>query len=212
MRRSTPYRIALFTLVFGLRSAFAADPEVEARERYERALKLYEERAFDAALVELKLAAELRPSYKLLYNIAQVRLAMNDFAAAYESYQQYLEQGGDKIPAARREAVQQEMKRLEQRVARLAVETDEPGAEVFIDEVLIGTTPLKNALLVNSGIRQLVVRHPDHVPQSRRLSVGGGTQQTVRFTFSTPAVKPSSSVASPPLGAAGTPGASAAAS
>ena len=206
-RRSTPYRIAILTLVFGLRSAVAADPEVEARERYERALKLYEERAFDAALVELKLAAELRPSYKLLYNIAQVRLAMNDFAAAYESYQQYLEQGGDKIPAARREAVQQEMRRLEQRVARLTVETDEPGAEVFVDEVLIGTTPLKNTLLVNSGIRQLVVRHPDYVPQSRRLSLGGGTQQTVRFTLGTPAPRPSSSAALAPPSPDGTPGA-----
>jgi hypothetical protein len=208
-RRSIPYRIAILTFAFGLRSAIAADPEVEARERYERALKLYEERAFDAALVELKLAAELRPSYKLLYNIAQVRLAMNDFAAAYESYQQYLEQGGSKIPAARREAVREEMKLLEQRVARLAVETDEPGAEVFVDEVLVGNTPLRNALLVNSGIRQVVVRHPDYVPQSRRLSLGGGTEQTVRFTFASPAPKSGSAVAPPPPSAARTHGSSA---
>ncbi len=81
-RRSTSCWIAISRSRAACARPQAADPEVEARERYERALKLYEERAFDAALVELKLAAELRPSYKLLYNIAQVRLAMNDFAAA----------------------------------------------------------------------------------------------------------------------------------
>jgi hypothetical protein len=205
-RRSTSCWIAILTFVCGVHSAAAADPEVEARERYERALKLYEERAFDAALVELKLAAELRPSYKLLYNIAQVRLAMNDFAAAYESYQQYLEQGGDKIPAARREAVQQEMRRLEQRIARVTIETDEPGAEVFVDDLLVGTTPLKSPLLVKSGTRQLVVRHPDYVPQSRQLSLGGGTQHTVRFTFASPASRsPSPSGSAPPPSATNPP-------
>jgi hypothetical protein len=162
---------------------YAADPEVEARERFDLAVKLYDEGNYDAALVEFQRAAALRPSYKLFYNMGQVRVALDDPAAALEAYRQYLEQGGDKIPAARRAQVQTEMKRLEQRVARVTVETDVPGAEVSIDDVPMGKTPLAGPLLVNAGSRRVQVRHPGHASQSRVVSLAGAVQERVRFTL-----------------------------
>src|SRR4051812_184720 len=124
-----------FWLVLGCAGrARAADAEREARERYDNAVKLYEEGAYDAALVELNRAAELRPSYKLYYNIGQVRYAMHDYAAASDAYRRYLEQGGDKIPSSRREQVQKELNDLAQRVAKLTIDVDVPGAEILIDE------------------------------------------------------------------------------
>ncbi len=159
----------------------AADSEAEARERFDRAVKLYEEGNYDAALVEFQRAAALRPSYKLFYNMGQVRVALNDPAAALGAYRQYLEQGGDKIPAARRTQVQEEMKRLEQRVARLTVETDVAGAEVSIDDVSVGSTPLDAPVLVNSGSRRVQVRHPDYLPQRRVLSLAGGVEERAVF-------------------------------
>jgi hypothetical protein len=163
----------------------AADPEVEARERFDRAVKLYEEGNYDAALVEFQRAAALRPSYKLFYNMGQVRVALQDYAAALEAYRLYLEQGGDKVPAARREQVQQEMKRLEPRVARLSVETDVPGAEVLVDDRAMGKTPLAAPLIVNAGSRRIQVRHPSHAPQSRVVSLAGAVQDRVLFRFAT---------------------------
>lgn len=156
-----------------------ADADDQARDRYERALSLYEDGVYDAALVELRRAYELRPSYKLLYNIGQVRLALKDYAGALETYRQYLRDGGGQIPAARVEAVQKEIARLEQRVARLEVQVDVPGAEVAIDDVLVGTTPLAEPVLVNSGVRRVTVRHPDHPPQTARVSIAGGEAQVV---------------------------------
>lgn len=162
----------------------ADDADREARERYDSAVKLYEEGAYDAALVELNRAAELRPSYKLYYNIGQVRYAMHDYAAALDAYRQYLDKGGDKIQAGRREQVQKELNALAQRVAKLSIETDVPGAEVFIDDVSVGVTPLSAPLVVNSGIRRVSARHPDYLPQSRRLSVVGGATEKIKFALS----------------------------
>jgi hypothetical protein len=171
-------------LISGAASA-AADAETEAREHYDRAVQLYNDGAYDAALVELNRAWELKPSYKLLYNIGQVRVAMNDYAGALQSYRQYLEKGGDKVPSARREAVQRELRTLEQRVATVSVETDVPGAEVAVDDVVVGTTPLSTPLVVNAGIRRVLVRHPDYLPQSRRVSLVGGAQEKLSFTLVT---------------------------
>jgi hypothetical protein len=161
----------------------ADDADREARERYENAVKLYEEGAYDAALVELNRASELRPSYKIYYNIGQVRFAMHDYAAAIDAYRHYLDEGGDKIPASRRDQVQKELSSLNQRVAKLVIETDVSGAEVFIDDVSVGFTPLRAPVVVNSGIRRISARHPDYLPQSRKLSIAGGGQDTIKFAL-----------------------------
>jgi len=173
-----------FWLVLGLAGrAHAADPEREARDRYDNAVKLYEEGAYDAALVELNRAAELRPSYKLYYNIGQVRYAMHDYAAAMDAYRRYLEQGGDKIPSSRRDQVQKELSELAQRVAKLTIDVDVAGAQISVDDVPVGTSPLPAPLVVNSGIRLVTVRHPDYLPQTRRITLAGNVQDKVSFAL-----------------------------
>lgn len=175
--------LALWLVLGSAGRAHAADPEREARERYDNAVKLYEEGAYDAALVELNRAAELRPSYKLYYNIGQVRYAMHDYAAAIDAYRRYLDQGGDKIPSSRREQVQKELNELAQRVAKLTIDVDVPGAEILIDDAPVGTSPLAAPLIVNSGIRLVTVRHPDYLPQTRRITLAGNVQDKVSFTL-----------------------------
>jgi hypothetical protein len=186
------------TLAIGLilgcaANAWAADPEREAQERYANAVKLYEEGAYDAALVELNRAAELKPSYKLYFNIAQVRFAMHDYAAAMDAYRQYLEKGADRVPAARREQVQKELNKLAQRVAKLSVEVDVPGAEVLVDDVVVGTSPLAGPIVVNSGIRRVSVRHPEYVPQSRKVTLAGNVQDRISFSLLSPGATPGES-------------------
>jgi hypothetical protein len=175
--------IAVLVCLNGGVARAADDADREARERYESAVKLYEEGAYDAALVELNRASELRPSFKIYYNIGQVRFAMHDYAAAIDAYRHYLDQGGDKIPPTRREQVEKELTALNQRVAKLTIETDVSGAEVFIDDVSAGFTPLHAPVIVNSGIRRISARHPDYLPQSRKLSIAGGVQDTIKFAL-----------------------------
>jgi hypothetical protein len=163
-----------------------ADAETEARERFERAIKLYEDQDYGAALAELERAAKLKPSYKLFYNMGQVRVAMRDYAAAIVAYQQYLDQGGSRLPAERREFVSKEIQRLEQRVARLLVVTDVPTAEVLVDDSVVGFTPLVEPVLINAGTRRVTVRHPDYPPKSRTLSLPGRVRETISFSLAQP--------------------------
>jgi hypothetical protein len=163
-----------------------ADGETEARERFERAIKLYEDQDYGAALAELERAAKLKPSYKLFYNMGQVRVAMRDYAAAIVAFQQYLDQGGSRLPAERRELVNKEIQRLEQRVARLLVVTDVPTAEVLVDDTVVGFTPLVEPVLINAGTRRVTVRHPDYPPKSRTVSLPGRVRETISFALAQP--------------------------
>jgi hypothetical protein len=176
-----------------------ADAASEARTRYERAVKLYEDGVYDAALAEFTRAYELNPSYKVLYNVGQVRVALQDYAGAVETFQAYLREGGGNIPVARSDQVRNELTRLEQRVARVTVETDVPGAEVLVDDAVVGTAPLHNAVLVNSGTRRIVVRHPEHAAQTQRVTLAGGEQRTLTLMLMPRAVAaPLPAVVEPP--------------
>lgn len=168
--------------------AWAAEPSAgsddEALKHYERAIALHADEAYDAALVELRRAYELRPSYKLIFNMAQVQLAMKDYASALASYRRYLEEGGAEVPEKRRDEIEAQIAVLEQRVATLTLTTDVPGVEVFIDDSQVGTTPNLAPLLVNAGTRKFTLRHPDYDVQTERVSVLGGTQKQLAFSLS----------------------------
>src|SRR5687768_4278200 len=69
----------------------AADPyKVEARQRYDRGIRLYAEGEFALAVIEFERAYTLVPDYRVLYNIGQVRIQLAQYARARKSLDQYL--------------------------------------------------------------------------------------------------------------------------
>jgi hypothetical protein len=169
------------------------------RTRYDRALKFYDDGVYDAALVELTRAYELNPSYRLIYNIAQTKVALRDYAGALESFQRYLREAGGQIASDRVSAVSAQLNDLEQRVGRLTIDTDVADAEVLVDDNLLATTPLSGPLLVNAGLRRVTVRHPAYSARTQRVSIAGGEQVRVAMQLlpsppsTTPATGPSAS-------------------
>jgi hypothetical protein len=59
--------------------------------------------------------------------------------------------------------------------------------------------------VINSGIRRVSVRHPDYLPQSRRLSIAGGAQDTIKFALTDRASAATAPGAASPSAAVGTP-------
>jgi len=164
--------------------AFAADapkPEDvnEARSRYKKGLDLYEDGAFDAALIEFQRAYDTAPSYKILYNIGLVHLQLNDYAGALRSFRKYLDDGGKKIDAKRRSEVEREIKKLEGRVASLTIKANVDGAEVLVDDLEVGETPLDGAVSVNAGKRKVTITKSGYAPAARVVVVAGGDEKTV---------------------------------
>lgn len=186
--------IALATLLLSA-PALAQEPSAEdiakARPLYKRGLELYSDGAFDAALVELQKAHALAPSYRILYNIALVNGQLNDFAAALQAYRGFLEEGGKKVDAKRRAEVEREIKRLEGRVAEVTLRVNVDGAEVLVDDAVVGTSPLPGPLLVNSGKRKLTATKSGYTPTTRVLIVGGGDATELELELRDPQARAS---------------------
>ena len=148
--------------------------EVEARTRYEKGQALYKDGAFEAALVELQRAYELAPSYKILYNIAQVHRQLNDFAGSLRAFEKYLVEGDKAIAPKRRQEVEKEVVELKERVGNLMVVTSRAGAEILVDDVVQGKAPLPGPFVVNPGTRKVTLSLFGKAPVTKAVTVASG--------------------------------------
>ncbi len=166
-----------------------ASAMAEAKMRYDRGLKLYDEGNFDAARVEMQRAYELAPSYRILYNLGLVHRQLNDYAAALKAFQAYLAEGGKKVDAKRRVEVEKHIVDLKGHVATVTIVVDKPGAEVSIDDAPVGTSPLPEPLLVNAGKRRFTAHLPGRPPGSKVVTFAGGDAVTVKLEVTEPVVE-----------------------
>lgn len=154
----------------------------EAGERYDRGVELFKEGDFRAALIEFQRAYELAPNWAVLYNIGQVYYQLKDYANALVTLEQYLEEGGGRIKAKRRKSVQADIAKLRPRVALLDVVVDVDGAEVLIDDVVVGVAPLDGPQTVSAGRRKVTVIQEGREPVTKYVDVAGSEDATVRIS------------------------------
>lgn len=174
------------------------DPALrEAGERFDRGVTFYDEGDFGAALAEFRRAYELTGHWGVLYNLGQVSAALNRNVDAVRCFEDYLESGGGEIDAARRAEVEQRLRELRSRLATLTVTVDVDGAEVLLDDEIVGTTPLPEPIYVAAGPHVVVARHPEHGSERRSLTLASETAETVAFDLARPVVEPP--VAPPPV-------------
>ena len=153
----------------------------EAQRRFFRGIELYREANLAAALVEFKRAYELSANYKILFNLGQVSYQRRDYAGALRYFRQYLGDGDDAIPLDRQAEVASDITELEHRVGRFEIDAADEGTEVFVDDVLVGTTPMHTLIPVNVGRRKIdvIARGGEH--RTRMVDVAGGEIARVSF-------------------------------
>ncbi|HEV7557333.1 MAG TPA: PEGA domain-containing protein [Kofleriaceae bacterium] len=173
---------AIVTLGIALAAPLAvAQPQAqldEAKAHFKSGTELYDENNFRGALVEFQKAYELAPSYKILFNIGQVDMELQDYAGALTAYSRYLREGGPDVPRERVTQVSGEIDRLRGRVGRITIQSA-AGAEILVDDVRVGYAPLPEPIAVNAGRHQVTVRVAGHEPQARAVDVAGQEQLTV---------------------------------
>lgn len=168
-------------------AALSETEQTEARERYTRGMQLVSEGNFQAALIEMQRAYSLNPSYKILYNLGQIQLHLNDYAAAATAFERYLSEGGAELPAPRVSEVRQELDKLKPRIASVDLDVKGDGGEVLLDDVAIGTSPLRRTVLVNAGKHKFSVARAGKEPVTRVIPLAGQDEIRVELDVSNPA-------------------------
>jgi hypothetical protein len=159
---------------------------VQASVRFKRGVELFQDEAYRAALIEFERAYELSPDYRLLYNIGGCKLQLQDFLGAAQAYDQYLSEGGSAIPRDRREEVEPVLRSLQARVGRITVKVNRDGAEVFIDDIKVGTAPVTNTISVNVGRHRIAARTEDGANDAEIVDVAGDEIADVQLTLAEP--------------------------
>jgi len=163
-----------------------SETTIRAREHFKKGVDYYAEGDLTAAMVELKRAYDLEPSFRLLYNLAQVAYEQRDYAAAERYFKAYLDQGKTQIEIERRVEVERELERLKGRIADIYLRTNVGGAQLFIDDQPIGTEPMTEPVRVSAGRRTMRAELPGRAPATRVIEVIGGEPQRVELAFAAP--------------------------
>ncbi len=174
-----------------------AAQQTTAQARYEQGALAYREQRFKEA-IELFLAADrLDPRPALAFNVARAYEKLQEPARALQHYRDYLRRGPDpsNLAEVRTRVRELEATLAERGVQQVTVRSKPPGATLFIDGVVRGTTPWTGELPI--GTHQVHAEHEDY--QSRRVSVTVDGEEALELALALPAEQRSgASSAAPP--------------
>lgn len=166
----------LLSLPSGARAQRAQKP---AAEHFARAVSLFNEGDLRAALVEFQKAYELAPNPSVLYNIGQVHYQLQEYAAALKVLTRFLAEASPS--AANRMDAESTVETLRSRVGQIWIRTNVDGAELLVDDEVVGRSPLSTPVIVSVGRRRVVAQHAVGAPASRVVDVAGGETVTVKL-------------------------------
>jgi tetratricopeptide (TPR) repeat protein len=160
----------------------ASDPsKVEARQRYDRGIRLYAEGEFALAVIEFERAYTLVPDYRVLYNIGQVRIQLAQYARAKKALDQYLAEGGDQVAPERKASVQADLEMLASRTATLEIKSNVPDAEVVVNDSIVGKTPLAEPVLLDAGEHRITLRKPGYSSKFSQITLAGRDAESLQL-------------------------------
>ncbi len=167
-------------------SALAQDAGAtrDAAKHFQRGVSLYGETDYRAALVEFKRAYALAPNATVLYNVGETEFQLQDYAGALTTFERYLAEASSSDP--HRSEVEGNVEVLRARVGHVAVTTIPPGAEIAVDDLSVGKTPLEKSLMVSIGHRKIVASMPGRPPLTRYVDVAADDNLTVTLQLAPP--------------------------
>jgi hypothetical protein len=151
----------------------------EAGTRFKKGLDLFKDGDYQAALIEFRRAYELAPNYNVLYNIGQVYFQLQDYPNALTALQRYIAEGGKSIPSSRHADVDRDIEKLLARVANFEIVTTVPDADITIDDIAVGKSPLAKPILVSAGKHKIAISKAGFTATTKIIEIASSETQKV---------------------------------
>ncbi|HLK37930.1 MAG TPA: PEGA domain-containing protein [Polyangiaceae bacterium] len=180
-------------LVFALVTAASLPPSVaraqaptqpndaaraEARDRFDRGLRMFNAGDNSGALAEFLRAYEITGNVVVLYNLGLVYAQMGRAAEATDALDRVLGSPGALSPE-RQALAKRTRDEQAARIAEVIVTTSVDGAAIEVDGVEVGKTPLAQPLRVTSGSHVVGASAPGYSPQRKEVTIASGEKQSV---------------------------------
>jgi hypothetical protein len=138
----------------------------EAKDDYVAARILFNDEDFTGALVKFQRAYERAGDPRLLWNMAACEKNLRHYASVLRLLERYEREGWALMSASHRAEFTDVLRTVRMLVSRVQLQVDPDGAQVFLDDVLVGTTPLSEPILVDLGLRKIRIHkagYKDHL-------------------------------------------------
>lgn len=176
--------------------AHALSPQ--ARTLYEEGRTLYAKGDYGGALDRFGRAHDITPDPRLLWNMAACEHKLGHYVKMLRLVRDYLETGGNLLTDEDRREASKLLATVRAQVASLAVTTDPPGADLFVDDQPAGTTPLSEPVLVNPGEHKVRVSKTGYQDLVRTESFASGQQLSWSLQLQPVPAPPPPAPATPP--------------
>ena len=154
----------------------------EAGKHFQRGVTLYGEADYRGALVEFKRAYDLAPNGAVLYNIGETEFQLRDYAGALTTFERYLVESGPND--SHRAEVETNVRELKSRVGQVTITTVPSGAEVSVDDRVLGKTPLDGPVVVGIGHVKVSATMPGRQAVARYVDVAAEDDVSVVLQLS----------------------------
>ncbi len=154
-----------------------------ARADYAAARILYEDGDYAGAFTKLQAAYLASKDARLLWNMAACEKELRHYANVISLLERYLAEGKDVIRADEREATGELLLTVQAFVNELELVVEPEGAQLYLDGVEVGRSPLERPLRVDMGKRKLLVQKAGFVPQQADIDLGGGKRMSLRISL-----------------------------
>lgn len=145
----------------------------KARASFHKGVQLYNEGSLEAALAEFRKAYQLSPNYRLLYNIAQTDFDLHDYVGSFKALKEYVQGAGNSISVDRRAEVNELFQKLKERIAHLDIDCNMDGADIRVDDISVGVSPLSFVVMVNAGPRRITAVKAGYAVAARMVTAVG---------------------------------------
>jgi hypothetical protein len=150
----------------------AREAREEARQRFDRGLKLYNEGDAIGALAEFQVAYKLTGHPMVLYNLALVHARLGHAAEAVEALERLRGAAPSELLPDAHERAKALYEEQLSRVGTLEVKSNAPGALIQIDNVDVARTPTL-PIRLTAGPHLLAIFAAGHEPRHLKVTVAG---------------------------------------
>ena len=163
------------TLLLAFAEPAAASAAATAAENHiTRGRQLREQRQDDAALAEFEKAYKLHPTPRARVQIALAQQALGRWLEAEATLGEALAAKSDPYIAQWSPTLDKALADIRGHIGEIQVQGTPAGAQIFVNGRGVGTLPLASPVRVVAGSVTLELRHPDHHPTARNVTVPGG--------------------------------------
>jgi hypothetical protein len=143
---------------------------------YEAGRILFEDQDFAGALVKFQRAFELSGDVRLLWNMAVCEKSLRRYARVLALVDRYWREGQARMSEVHRREVSDVIQTVRTLISTVHVLVDPPGASVYVDDVLAGTAPLEQPLLIDLGRHTIRVSKAGFKDQQLVQDFAGGSE------------------------------------